>query len=154
MKRSNKLTLVFVLIGFALSTSIVFAIEPVKAASAKSTSTYNDYSVFNEEKYDQIEDNLLAGIKSDNIGLRTSSAYFLGEMKSDRALIPLLKLVKNGETEEARIIAALSLYKIESKIGMYSLKYLAETDDSELARQVFTRIYKKYVFDKYSFREL
>jgi hypothetical protein len=154
MKRSNKLTLVFVLIGFALSTSIVFAMEPVKAASAKSASTYNDYSVFSEEKYDQIEDNLLTGIKSKNIGLRTSSAYFLGEMKSDKAMIPLLILVQNGGTEESRIIAALSLYKIESKIGMYRLKYLAESDESELAKRVFDRIYKKYVSNKYSFSEL
>jgi HEAT repeat protein len=153
MKRSNKLTLVFVFIVFALSTAIVFANEPVKAASANSTSAYNDYSVFSEEKYDQIEQNLLAGIKSDNIGLQTSSAYFLGEMKSDRAMIPLLRLVQNGGTEEARIIAALSLYKIESKIGMYRLKYLAETDESELSRRVFDIIYKKYVSDKYSFRE-
>ena len=154
MKRSNKLTLVFVFIVFALSTSIVFASEPVKAASAKSTSTYNDFTVFSDEKYDQIEENMLIGIKSDNTGLQTSCAYFLGEMKSDLALIPLLRLVKNGETEAARIIAALSLYKIESKIGMYRLKYLAETDESKLAKRVFDIIYKKYVSDKYSFREL
>jgi HEAT repeat protein len=152
MKRSNKLTLAFVLIGLVLSTSIVFANEPVKAAAANST--YNDFSVFSEEKYDQIEDNMLKGIKSDNTGLQTSSAYFLGEMKSDRAMIPLLRLVQNGETEEARIIAALSLYKIESNIGMYRLKYLAENDESELAKRVFDIIYKKYVSDSYSFREL
>jgi len=115
---------------------------------------YNNYAILSAGEYHQVEQNLLAGIKSGNIGLQTSCAYFLGEMKSDRALIPLLKLVKNGATEEARIIAALSLYKIESKIGMYSLKYLAETDESELARQVFARIYQKYVFDEYSFREL
>ena len=154
MKRSNKLTLVFVFIIFALSASIVFANEPVKTASAISTSTYNDFSVFSEDKYDQIEENMLTGIKSNNTGLQTSCAYFLGEMKSDRAMIPLLRLVKNGGTESARIIAALSLYKIESKIGMYRLKYLAESEESELARRVFDKIYKKYVSDKYSFREL
>ena len=153
MKRSNKLTLVFVFILFALSTAFVFANEPVKAASANSTSTYNDFSVFSEDKYDQIEENMLIGIKSDNTGLQTSCAYFLGEMKSDLALIPLLRLVRNGETEAARIVAALSLYKIESKIGMYRLKYLVESDDSELARRVFEIIYKKYVSDKYSFSE-
>ena len=117
------------------------------------TTGYNNYAILTDEEYHQVEQNLLAGINTDNIGLQTSSAYFLGEMKSDRALIPLLRLVRNGETEEARIIAALSLYKIESKIGMYRLKYLAETDESELARRVFSRIYQKYVFDKYSFRE-
>ena len=153
MKRSNKLTLVFVFMVIALSTSIVFANEPVKAANANSTSTYNDFSVFSEDKYDRIEENMLIGMKSGNTGLQTSCAYFLGEMKSDRAMIPLLRLVKNGETEAARIIAALSLYKIESKIGMYRLKYLVESDDSELARRVFDIIYKKYVSDKYSFSE-
>ena len=117
------------------------------------TTGYNNYAILTDEEYHQVEQNLLAGINTDNIGLQTSSAYFLGEMKSDRAMIPLLRLVRNGETEEARIIAALSLYKIESKIGMYRLKYLAETDESELARRVFSRIYQKYVFDKYSFRE-
>ena len=154
MKRSIKLTFVFVLMGFAFSTSIVFASGPVKAVSANSTSTYNDFTVFSEEKYDQIEENMLLGIKSDNTGLQTSCAYFLGEMKSDRAMIPLLRLVSNGGTEATRIIAALSLYKIESKIGMYRLKYLAETDESKLAKRVFEIIYKKYVSDKYSFKEL
>ena len=153
MKRSNKFTLIFVFMVIALSTSIVFANEPVKAANANSTSTYNDFSVFSEDKYDRIEENMLIGMKSGNTGLQTSCAYFLGEMKSDRAMIPLLRLVKNGETEAARIIAALSLYKIESKIGMYRLKYLVESDDSELARRVFDIIYKKYVSDKYSFSE-
>jgi len=154
MKHSNKLLLVLALIVIVLSTSIVFAVEPVKPAVASSKSTYNDFTVFSEEEYDQIETNMLIGIKSNNTGLQTSCAYFLGEMKSDRAMIPLLKLVTNGETEEARIIAALSLYKIQSKIGMYRLKGLAETDVSELARRVFDRIYKIYVSDKYSFREL
>jgi len=152
MKRSNKLTLVFVFIVFALSTSLVFAIETVKPAKAKSTNTYNDFTVFNEEEYDQIETNMLIGIKSKNTGLQTSCAYFLGEMKSDIAMIPLLRLVTNGETEEARIIAALSLYKIQSKIGMYRLKYLAESDESELARNVFDRLYKVYAADGYSFK--
>ena len=152
MKRSNKLPLVFAFIVFALSTSIVFANEPVIPARANSASTYNDFTVFSEEEYDQIEVNMLAGIKSDNTGLQTSCAYFLGEMKSDRAMIPLLKLVTNGKTEEARIIAALSLYKIESKIGMYRLKKLSEANEkSELVRKVFDRLYEIYISKTYSF---
>jgi len=73
-------------------------------------------------------------------------------MKSDRAMIPLLKLVTNGETEESRIIAALSLYKIESKIGMYRIKQLIKSENSELANNVFKRIYNVYRSDSYSFR--
>ena len=42
--------------------------------------------------YQQIEDNLIVGVLSDNLGLRISSAYFLGEIKSEKAIIPLLKM--------------------------------------------------------------
>ena len=151
MKLSNKLTLAYVFLCFAFSASIVSAIEPVKAAGT--ASTYNDFSIFSKDKYYQIEENMLLGIKSNNTGLQTSCASFLGEMKSDRAMIPLLRLVSKGRTEATRIIAALSLYKIESNIGMYRLKYLAKTDDSELAKRVFDIIYKRYVSDNYTFRD-
>ena len=147
------INLIFISIISLLLYSTTFGTKLSNVDETETTS-YNNYAILTDEEYHQVEQNLLAGINTDNIGLQTSSAYFLGEMKSDRAMIPLLKLVQNGETEEARIIAALSLYKIESKIGMYRLKYLAETDESELARRVFGRIYQKYVFDKYSFREL
>ena len=145
--------LVFVSIISLLLHSTAFGVK-LPNVDESEKATYNNYTILSDEEYHQVEQNLLAGIKSGNIGLQTSSAYFLGEMKSDLAMIPLLRLVRNGETEEARIIAALSLYKIESNIGMYRLKHLAETDESELARQVFARIYKKYAADRYSFREL
>ena len=145
--------LIFVSIISLLLYSTTFGAR-VSNADEAGTTGYNNYAILSDEQFHQVEQNLLAGIKSGNIGLQTNSAYFLGEMKSDLAMIPLLKLVRNGETEEARIIAALSLYKIESNIGMYRLKHLAETDESELARQVFARIYQKYVGDKYSFKEL
>lgn len=151
--KSLTLNLVYVSILSILLYSPAFGAN-LSNGDEKDKTGYNNYTFLSDEKFHQVEQNLLAGIKSDNIGLETSSAYFLGEMKSDLALIPLLKLVTKGETEEARIIAALSLYKIKSKIGMYRLKYLAETDESELVRHVFARIYQKYVADQYSFTEL
>jgi hypothetical protein len=150
MKRSNKTNFVLVTLVTILAASFSFAKEPLKPVNA-SESTYNDFSVFSEDHFSQIENNLIIGVKSGNAGLQTSSAYFLGEMKSDNAFIPLLKLIKNGKTEEARIIAALSLYKIKSKIGMYQLKRLAQNDDSELVRNVFDRLYKVYTANGYSF---
>ena len=145
--------LVFISIISLLVYSTAFSAEIPNAKQGEKTG-YNNFAILSAEEFHQVEQNLLAGIKSGNNGLETSSAYFLGEMKSDQALIPLLKLVRDGETEEARIIAALSLYKIRSDIGMYRLKYLAQTDESELVRHVFARIYQKYVADKYSFTEL
>ncbi len=63
-------------------------------SALKSANMFNDFSTFSEAKLSIIEDNLIRGIKSDNAGLQTSCAYFLGEMKSSKAMIPLLKLAK------------------------------------------------------------
>ena len=148
----NRLTsnLIFVSIIFLLLHSSTFGIK-LSNVDEPEINSYNNYAILTDEEYDQVEQNLLAGIKSDNIGLQTSSAYFLGEMKSDKALIYLLKLARYGNTEESRIIAGLSLYKIESNIGMYLLKSLRESDDSEKVRITFNRIYNKYISDNRSF---
>ena len=153
MRYLNKNQSVLVLTLVLIFSSILTAREPAKPAK-NVVSSYNNFTVFTEDKLSLIEDNLLTGIKSKNSGLQTSCAYFLGEMKSSKAMISLLRLARNGATEEARIIAGLSLYKIHSKIGLYQLKGLSERDKSELVRKVFDRLYKKYVSDNYSFEEL
>ncbi|MFC2103186.1 hypothetical protein ACFLSS_02035 [Bacteroidota bacterium] len=150
MIRFNQIQFALVFALVMIFSFVLIAKEPAKA-SKNVVSSYNDYTVFTGDKLSLIEDNLLKGVKSNNTGLQTSSAYFLGEMKSDRALIPLLNLVRNGKTEESRIIAALSLYKIESKIGMYRLKGLSKRDESHLVRKVFDRLYKIYAVNGYSF---
>lgn len=150
MKRFNRIPILLVLGMVMLFSAVLFALEPAKPAEYI-IRAYNDFTAFPEEKLSVIEDNLLEGVKSSNVGLQTSCAYFLGEMKSDLALIPLLRLARNGKSEEARIIAGLSLYKIESHIGLHILKGRAKNDESELVRNSFDRLYKKYVSNEYSF---
>lgn len=130
--------------------SSAFSAEPT-GYSADTESKYNDFTKFSEDKYSTIEDNLLIGVRSENTGLKISSAYFLGEMKSGKSLIPLLKLARNGVTEEERIIAGLSLYKIESNIGMHLLKGLSQSDESRRVRNIFSKIYKIYLSNNRSF---
>jgi hypothetical protein len=144
------INLVYVSIISLLLHTTTFGVNSPKADELV-IGSYNNYTSLTDEDYQQYEDNLLNGIKSDNIGLQTSCAYFLGEMKSDKSLIHLLKLARYGDTEESRIIAGLSLYKIESDIGMYLLKSLRTSDDSEKVRRSFNRIYKKYISDNRSF---
>jgi len=153
MKHHKKIRLVLVPILILILSSALSAREPAKPAKYVASS-YNNFTVFTEDKLSLIEDNLLTGIESKNSGLQTSCAYFLGEMKSSKAMIPLLRLARNGATEEARIIAGLSLYKIHSKIGLYQLKGLSEREKSELVRKVFDRLYKKYASDNFSFEEI
>jgi hypothetical protein len=130
--------------------SLTYGREPISFPS-KVKSNYNDFSIFTEEEYSIIEENLLNGIKSSNDGLKISSAYFLGEMKSEKSLIPLLKFVRNGATEEGRIIAGLSLYKIKSDIGMHLLKGLSVSDESQRVRNILSKIYNTYLSDNRTF---
>lgn len=153
MKRSNKVNIVLTIMIAILVVSNAFAIDPNLPSKAENVSG-NIYRNLSEGLFDKFESNLLVGINSKNSGLQTSCAYLLGEIKSSMAMIPLLRLATNGKTIEGRIIAGLSLYKIESDIGMYRLKWLAENDESELVRKVFKRVYMKYVYDHYSFEEL
>ncbi len=100
-----------------------------------------------EEKYKTIEDNLLVGLQTDNLGLKVSAAYFLGEMKSERAVIPLMKILKGNTTEEEKLIAALSLCKIKSERGMFAVKQRIKFDDSERVKRLCDIFYKNYLFE-------
>ncbi len=101
----------------------------------------NYISGFTPEKYKQIEDNLIKGINTDNRGLQISCAYFLGEMRSQRAVIPLMRMLKSGTTEEERIMAALSLSKIDSEKGLFAVKRSIEFDNSERVQRLCKLFY-------------
>lgn len=97
--------------------------------------------------------NLTEGIKSDNGGLAASSAVILynlideGYMQRDyssRPMIPLLRLLDNGETDEVRIAAALALYKLGNGIGIYNLRSVAIFDDNEKVSSICKNLYYSY----------
>ncbi|MGE5679820.1 MAG: HEAT repeat domain-containing protein [Bacillota bacterium] len=83
-----------------------------------------------------IENNLFVGLESDNLGLRISSAQFLGEYKSSRATIPLMRMLHNDKDENARIQAAWSLMKIGDGRGIFMVKQAARFDDSPRVKRI------------------
>lgn len=95
--------------------------------------------------YDLIEQNLLVGVHSENYGLKLSSVYRLGEMKSGKAVIPLLNILHTEKNEPARILAALSLYKIGDARGIYAVQRAAKFDDSERVRRMCANFYNEFV---------
>jgi len=96
-----------------------------------------------KKKTEAVEDNLIAGLQSDNLGLKTSAAYYLGEYKSSKSVIALLKVLKNGETEEERISAAVALSKINTELARFAVKRRAKFDDSERVRNLCQRFYQE-----------
>lgn len=92
-------------------------------------------------KYNQIEETLLAGVESSNKGLIVSSAQILGELNSDKAVIPLMKILHSNINDETKIAAALSLYKIGDARGIFAVKQAAKYDDSERVRKMCGNFY-------------
>ena len=87
------------------------------------------------------ETNLMIAINSDNYGLKTSAAQILGDIKSDKAVIPLMRILHNSSDENMRVLAAYSLYKIQSRIGMYAVKQAIRFDDSRRVRKMCNNFY-------------
>jgi HEAT repeat protein len=128
----KKLSFIFVfLVAVVFITAETFAKGPVPPLS--------------KSIQESAVNNLLVGLESDNFGLKTSSAYLLGELESAKAVIPLLKILHNDANEEARIMAALALYKIGDARGLYAIKQAIRFDDSERVRNLCTKFYKAYL---------
>ncbi|MBT8378412.1 MAG: HEAT repeat domain-containing protein [Ignavibacteria bacterium] len=91
---------------------------------------------------------LLEGLQSENMGLKTSSAYMLGELRIEEAIIPLMRMLKDSESEEERISAALALYKIETPLSINAVKRAGEFDDSQRVSKLATNFYNQYLRNK------
>lgn len=94
-----------------------------------------------------IIENLINGVNSGNQGLRMSSAYFLGELKSDEAVIPLMRILKSDKNEEARIMAGLSLLKINDSRGIFAIKQAIQFDECERVRKMCSIFYQCHLSD-------
>ena len=108
---------------------------------------------FSAEKKSVIVDNLANGIVADNSGLNASSANVLYDLidyrylESDncsKAMIPLLRLLSNGETDEVRIAAAFALSKLGNSIGIYRLRGVAIFDENEKVSSICKNLYYSY----------
>ncbi|MBN1637671.1 MAG: HEAT repeat domain-containing protein [Ignavibacteriales bacterium] len=139
MKALLKVIVVVVLI---LTSGFTFADDPL------TPDPNGEFSKFTKEQLEQIEENLLAGLDSENSGLRISCAYFLGEIKSDDALIPLMAMLRNGVCDEEKIVAALSLYKINNARGLYQVKGAARFSESERVRRMCDIFYNTYIWEQ------
>ncbi len=98
-----------------------------------------------EEKFNMAEVNLLIGLQSDNLGLRESSAYMLGELKSGKAVIPLMNILRSEERMSSRVVAALALCRIGDARGVFAVKQAAKFDDNEFVQQKCAWFYDQYV---------
>ncbi len=107
----------------------------------------------NKSKNDVSENtiaSLLEGLTSDNLGLKASCAYMLGELKVTTAIIPLMRILHNDVNEELRISAALALYKIGTPMSIYAVKQAGRFDESARVNKLAQYFYAEYLREKFN----
>ncbi len=88
---------------------------------------------------------LMEGINSGNRGCCAGCTYMMGELCCEGAVIPLLSILHGGKCEEVRIMAALSLYKINDARGIFAIKQAARFDDSERVKRMCGIFYNAHL---------
>ena len=93
------------------------------------------------------------GLKSENLGLKSSCVYMLGELKVSNTVIPLMRILRENENDELRIAAALALYKIGTPMAIHAVKQSIRFDDSERVSKHCASFYYEYRKNKFSDEE-
>ncbi|MGE5362490.1 MAG: HEAT repeat domain-containing protein [Bacteroidota bacterium] len=115
--------------------------EPSAAAS---TEALSESATDITDKTEVIEENLMVGLRSENTGLSTSTAYYLGELKSRKAVIDLMRMLHNSDDESVRILSALSLIKIDDARGVFAVKRAAQFDKSQRVKRMCAIFYNSW----------
>ncbi len=127
MKRSTIL--------FAVSLILIFSFQILPQETADQ----------NSSEMEACFKTLQQGLNSDNLGLQAGCAYMVGELSCQRSVITLLKLLHDCPSEELRILAALSLYKIGDSRGIFAIKQAIKFDESKRVQRMCEIYYKAYL---------
>lgn len=123
------------IILFAVSLFLIFSFQILPQETA----------VQNSKQMDACFESLKQGLNSENLGLQAGCAYMVGEVNCPRSVVCLLSLLHNSTSEELRILAALSLYKIGDSRGIYAIKQSIKFDESKRVRRLCEIFYKAYL---------
>ena len=91
--------------------------------------------------------NLIAGIQSENDGLKRSSIYFAGKYRIAEVENILINQLQKEEDPSTRILIALVLFEMGSIEGLLVVQRLAQNDDNERVRRMATHIYNEYLIN-------
>jgi HEAT repeat protein len=127
--------------GIAMSLGVLVLLAAFTTLAAGE----ENFAGLTKEKYDAAIVNLMIGLKSDNLGLKQSAAYMLGELKAKEAVVPLMALLRSEEPECCRIVAALALCRIGDERGVFAVKRAVKFDESVAVAQKCAWFYEQYV---------
>ncbi|MBP1682452.1 MAG: hypothetical protein H6Q27_15 [Ignavibacteriaceae bacterium] len=125
---------------FAVSLFLLFSFQILPQETA----------LLNTSEMEACYKTLQQGLNSDNLGVQAGCAYMVGEVSCQRSVVCLMKLLHNSPSEELRILAALSLYKIGDSRGIYAIKQAIRFDESERVSRLCEKFYRAYLQDNFA----
>ncbi|OGC05827.1 hypothetical protein A2V82_03375 [candidate division KSB1 bacterium RBG_16_48_16] len=86
---------------------------------------------------------LIKRLKDENLATRASAAQLLGERKCSEAVKPLMEMLKNDNSYQARISAGVSLSLIGDTGALEFVKERSVKDPNQTVRSVLVGVAKK-----------
>jgi len=103
-----------------------------------------------EQKLKAAEENLIQSLKGDNDNLKESAIQVILELKQaypefkfNKAVIPLMRILRQHENQNIRILAALTLYELGNESGVYAVKEASKFDDNKMVRHICSSLTNK-----------
>lgn len=90
-------------------------------------------------------ENLVAGIHSDNTGVKRSAIYFAGKYRIAETEEALIAQLKNEKDASTRILIAIVLFEMGSEEGLLEVKDLSLNDEDAKVRRMAMQIYNEYL---------
>jgi len=128
----------------SIISSIVFIVLLFTTTAFSQGSKLSD----DELKHQIVCKNPLKGLQSADEDIRLDCAFALGKSKCDKAVIPLMKLLREDPSEAVRIVAAQSLIEIGDARGVFLVGRSAKFNDSERVRNLCDKFYSYHSYSE------
>jgi hypothetical protein len=125
-------------------SSIVFAILLFTTIILPQSPKLSD----DELKHQIVYKNPLKGLHSSDEDIRLDCAFSLGKIKSEKAVLPLMKLLRDDPSDAVRIVAAQSLIEIGDPRGIFLVGRSAKFNSSEHVRTLCEKFYSYHEFSQ------
>ncbi len=102
-------------------------------------------SIINITKNKYALDNLIAGLKSENCGIKRNAIYLAGKYRIKEVKYVLLNQLKSENEPCTRILIALVLYEMGYSDGLLSVNELVQPNEDEKERRMATQTYYEYM---------
>jgi len=89
--------------------------------------------------------NLVAGIQSENTGVKRSAIYFAGKYQIAEVEDVLIDQLNEEKDASTRILIALVLYEMGSEEGLLEVQELSQNDENAKVRRMATQIFNEYL---------